>query len=69
MVRRVMAQNAVRDAIELTEDFVKYYYHAAPFRREALGAAWDRCRGQGCATERAEAQQRLGPLSTLPPSR
>jgi hypothetical protein len=54
------------DARELTDVFVRYYHHGAPFRRDVLAYAWRRCRdsagGDSCRTGQALAEERLGPL-------
>ena len=50
-----------------TQDFVRFYVHAAPFERAALNAHWTRCRdargGRLCAKRRDEIELRLGSLA------
>jgi len=54
------------DAARLTDLFVDYYLHAAPFSREALARVWRRCNdaagGARCLQGLARAEERLGPL-------
>ena len=47
------------EALNLTRLFLGYYHCAVPFDRRVLEAAWDRCRGEDCATERLQAEQSL----------
>jgi hypothetical protein len=41
---------------------LRYYSHAAPFRRTALDEVWQRCRGPRCAAGREQAEEQLGVL-------
>jgi hypothetical protein len=47
------------EAEYLTSRFLKFYHHAVPFDRGALGAIWDRCSGQGCEAGRRRAEADL----------
>ena len=43
-----------------------YYFHGAPFSRDALTSIWQRCRDdseQRCQPARARIEHRIGPLS------
>lgn len=51
------------EAQAYTDLFRHYYYQAMPFRREALQAAWSRCRGVGCRAARVEAEETIGRLT------
>lgn len=58
------------EASQLTNLFLRYYLHAAPFSREVLASVWQRCSdgagaGTRCAEGLAEAEARLGPLRNL----
>jgi len=54
------------DARELTDAFVRYYHHGAPFRRDVLADIWRRCRDRdgraSCRAGQALAEERVGPL-------
>jgi spermidine synthase len=52
-------------ARRVTDLFVRYYHHGAPFSREVLAALWRRCddaKGERCSQGRAAAEARVGPL-------
>ncbi len=53
------------DAMQLSELYHAHYYHGAPFRREVLSAAWQRCEANAgwsgaCRKARTQAEQVLG---------
>jgi hypothetical protein len=55
------------DARRLTDTFLRYYHHGAPFRRGVLADVWQRCRDSAgdasCREGQALAEERLGPLA------
>ncbi len=53
-----LAQQAER----MTQRFLLHYYHAVPFDRRTIEAAWRRCRGDDCEDRQREAWQRLSSL-------
>jgi spermidine synthase len=50
-----LAQQAER----LTERFLRYYHHAAPFDRRVIDASWRRCRGDDCDERQQRAWRNL----------
>jgi predicted membrane-bound spermidine synthase len=58
-----------READRLSELFIDYYFHGAPFAREALVSIWQRCEdggGKSCREERASIERRVGSLGNAP---
>jgi predicted membrane-bound spermidine synthase len=49
----------LRGVSALTDLYLRYYYHAEPFRLEALRAAWRSCADPECAVAREAAERRL----------
>jgi hypothetical protein len=60
------AEASPEQAARLTDLFVDYYLHSAPFSRAALAGVWRRCNdtsgGARCLQGLARAEQRVGPL-------
>lgn len=57
---------APEQATRLSNLYIEYYFHGAPFSRDALTAIWQRCRDdseQRCQPARARIERRIGPLS------
>jgi len=61
-IREVAEDKSLARARSLSAKFIKYYHHAAPFQRRALAAAWDACRGEGCAEAREMIEAEIGAL-------
>jgi predicted membrane-bound spermidine synthase len=64
---------AVEHARRLTELFAKYYFHAAPFSRDALASVWARCSdptsdGERCRRNLELAEQWIGGLVPSAPA-
>ena len=57
---------APEEAMRLSNLYIEYYFHGAPFSRDALTSIWQRCRDdseQRCQPARARIEHRIGPLS------
>ncbi len=59
-IRDVPEDQRAQQAERLTDRFLRYYHHVAPFDRRLIDAAWRRCVGADCEQQQKSAWGRLG---------
>jgi hypothetical protein len=53
---------SLRRARWLSESYLTHYYHAVPFDRSVLRAAWGNCLAKGCSKAQDQLERRIGKI-------